>query len=147
MIFKLDQESLEWILGILIFIILGFVFFNKDEPIKVQSEPSVENFNEYPLQAWQTLDRKGGECVKVRYRVEKNNTRLHMINADGKKVHTQPISLSPHKDGRERIETYVWKLYRTEWTGRIAPGEYLIIVGTDFDKSASRNLTIEIDIM
>ena len=145
--FKLTNDILEIILFGSIMVTLGFVFFNNDEPIKVQSEPSIQDFNEYPLQAWQTLDKKGGECVKVRYRVEKNKTRLYMINANGKKVHTQPISLSPHRDGRDRVETYVWKLYRTEWTDKIPPGEYLIIVGTEHDKSASRNLTLEIDIM
>ena len=69
-----------------------------------------------------------------------------MINNRGKRVHIQPISLSPHKDGRDRIEIYVWKLYRTEWTDRIPPGEYLIVAATDYDKSTSRNLNVEIDI-
>ena len=144
--FKLTSEILEIILISAIGITLGFVLFSKDEPIKV-NEPQLENFDEYPLTAWQTTDRKGGECVKVKYRVQKDNTRLYMYNSNGKKVHQQPISLSPHKDGRDRVETYVWKLYRTEWTDKIPPGEYLIIVGTDFDKSQSRNLTLEIDIM
>ena len=143
--FKLTSEILEIILISAIGITLGFVLFSKDEPIKV-NEPQLENFDEYPLTAWQTTDRKGGECVKVKYRVQKDNTRLYMYNSNGKKVHQQPISLSPHKDGRDRVETYVWKLYRTEWTDKIPPGEYLIIVGTDYDKSQSRNLTIEIDI-
>ena len=143
--FKLTSEILEIILISAIGITLGFVLFSKDEPIKV-NEPQLENFDEYPLTAWQTTDRKGGECVKVKYRVQKDNTRLYMYNSNGKKVHQQPISLSPHKDGRDRVETYVWKLYRTEGTDKIPPGEYLIIVGTDYDKSQSRNLTIEIDI-
>ena len=47
----------------------------------------------------------------------------------------------------DRVETYVWKLYRTEWTDKISPGEYLIIVGTDYDKAASRNLNLKIDIL
>ena len=46
----------------------------------------------------------------------------------------------------KRIETYVWKLYRTEWTSKIPPGEYQIMVGTDYDKDPTRNLNIEIDI-
>ena len=74
--FKLTNDILEFILFGLIAVTLGFVFFNNDEPIKVQSEPSIQDFNEYPLQAWQTLDKKGGECVKVRLRVEKNRTGL-----------------------------------------------------------------------
>ena len=69
-----------------------------------------------------------------------------MINQKGKKVHMTPLSFDPKTDGRERIETNVWKLYRTEWTSKIAPGEYQIIVGTDYDKDPTRNLNIEIDI-
>ena len=39
-----------------------------------------------------------------------------MYNTQGKKVHQQQISLSPHKDGRDRVETYVWKLDYS-WNG------------------------------
>ena len=90
--FKLTSEILEIILISAIGITLGFVLFSKDEPIKV-NEPQLENFDEYPLTAWQTLDRKGGECVKIKYRVQKNKTRLYMYNTQGKKVHQQQISL------------------------------------------------------
>ena len=145
MIFKLTEKSIEAIITAMIVIVLGFVVFKNDEPLPLEVE--VENFDEYPLTAWQTEDRHGGECVKVKYRVEKKNTRLYMFNSNGKKVHQQPISLSPYNDGRDRVETYVWKLYRTEWTDKISPGEYLIIVGTDYDKAASRNLNLKIDIL
>ena len=145
---KSDTETyLELALISAICFVLGFILYYDGPETQSQNEQQVENFDEYPLTAWQTLDRKGGECVKVKYRVQKDNTRLYMYNSNGKKVHQQPISLSPHKDGRDRVETYVWKLYRTEWTDKIPPGEYLIIVGTDYDKSQSRNLTIEIDIL
>ena len=128
---------------------LGFVvFFNgDDEPHSVTTEPSMEDFEWFPLQAWQTTDISGGDAVKIRYRVEKENTRLYMINSKGKIVHQQPISFDPFRDGRDRIETYVWKLYRTEWTSQIAPGEYMIIVGTDYDKSPTRHYHIELDIL
>tara|TARA_R100000030_G_scaffold94256_1_gene80976 strand:- start:217 stop:666 length:450 start_codon:yes stop_codon:yes gene_type:complete len=144
---KSDMETfLELALISAICFVLGFVLYYDGTETQLQNEAQVENFDEYPLTAWQTTDKDGGECVKVKYRVQKQKTRLYMYNSFGKKVHTQPISLSPHKDGRDRVETYVWKLYRTEWTDKIPPGEYLIIVGTDYDKSQSRNLTIEIDI-
>ena len=128
---------------------LGFVvFFNgDDEPHSVTTEPNMEDFEFFPLQAWQTTDISGGDAVKIRYRVEKENTRLYMINSKGKIVHQQPISFDPFRDGRDRIETYVWKLYRTEWTSQIAPGEYMIIVGTDYDKSPTRHYHIELDIL
>ena len=73
--------------------------------------------------------------------------RKMAINSKGKMVHQQPISYDPFRDGRDRIETYVWKLYRTEWTSQIPPGEYMIIVGTDYDKSPTRNYHIEVDIL
>ena len=79
--------------------------------------------------------------------VDKPKTRLIMINAAGSRVHMQPISLSPRK-GEDRIEVYVWKLYRTEWTDKISPGEYLIIVGTDHDRRPSKsNLSLKVDIL
>ena len=56
-------------------------------------------------------------------------------------VHKTPLSFSPLPDRRERIETYVWKLHRTEWTPEIFPGTYTIVVGTDYDR---RGLTEEV---
>ena len=131
-----------------IFVVLGLIFFKGDSPIGDSSnEPSMETFYEYPLQAWQTKDKQGGDAVKIRYKVERNKTKLYMFNRDGKIVHSQHLELNPYKDGRERIETYTWKLYRTEWTDKIAPGSYQIIVGTTFDTRNPnfRKLTIEIE--
>ena len=145
--FKLTDDILELVLGGLIIVTLGFVFFNSDEPTKVQKEPGIDSFYDFPLQAWQTTDLKGGDCIKIRYMVDKPKTRLIMINAAGSRVHMQPISLSPRK-GEDRIEVYVWKLYRTEWTDKISPGEYLIIVGTDLDRRPSKsNLSLKVDIL
>ena len=147
MVSKSDKNTfLELALISAICFVLGFIVFYDNSETQTQNEPIVEQFDDYPLIAWQTTDKDGKECVKVKYRVLKEKTRLYMYNSDGKKVHHQPISLSPHKDGRDRVETYVWKLYRTEWTDKIPPGEYLIIMGTEFDRSQSRNLTFEIDI-
>ena len=147
MISKSDKNTfLELALISAICFVLGFILFSNGTETQTQNEPIVEQFDDYPLVAWQTTDKDGRECVKVKYRVLKEKTRLFMYNSEGKKVHHQPISLSPHGDGRDRVETYVWKLYRTEWTDRIPPGEYIIIVGTDYDRSQSRNLTFEIDI-
>ena len=143
-----DLTPIELILISAICFILGFVIFfrGSDESQSVISEPSMEDFDYFPLKAWQTTDKDGGAAVKIKYKVEVENTRLYMINSRGKVVHKQPISLDPFRDGRERIETYVWKLYRTEWTAQIAPGEYQIIVGTDYDKSTTRNYHMEIDV-
>lgn len=144
---NLTDDILELIIGGLIVGTLAFVFLRNDEPVKIQKEPTIDEFYDFPLQVWQTTDLHGGDCIKIRYMVTRPNTRLFMINADGKRVHMQPISLSPRK-GEDRIETYVWKLYRTEWTDRIAPGEYLIIVGTNHDRRPSKsNLSIKVDVL
>ena len=145
--FKLTDDILELTIGGLIMVTLGFVFFRDSEPTKVQKEPTIDDFYEFPLQAWQTTDLQGGDCMKIRYMVTKPNTRLIMINSEGVRVHMQPISLSP-RNREDRIEVYIWKLYRTEWTDKISPGEYLVIVGTDHDRRPSKsNLSIKVDVL
>ena len=135
------ENKIELGLTAAIIIVVGFILF---QPKVVQEDikPTMESFYDFPLQAWMDTD-KGGDVVKVRYLVDRMKTKLYMVDKYGKIVHKQPISLSPYGDGRERIETYVWKLYRTEWTDRIGAGEYAIIAGTDYDH---RGTTIEIDI-
>ena len=135
------ENKIELGLTAAIIIVVGFILF---QPKVVQEDikPTMESFYDFPLQAWMDTD-KGGDVVKVRYLVDRMKTKLYMVDKYGKIVHKQPISLSPYADGRERIETYVWKLYRTEWTDRIGAGEYAIIAGTDYDQ---RGTTIEIDI-
>ena len=123
-----------------------YLFYNPKSESPNETEPSIEEFYRYPLQM-QTTDVHGGDCVKIKYKIQKENTRLYMYNSQGKIVHMSPISLDPFKDGRERIETYVWKLYRTEWTSQTPLSEYQIVVGTDYDRKPFRNLNIEIDIL
>ena len=135
------ESKLELGLTIAIIVVVGFILLSPNVEDKV-SEPEMESFYDFPLQAWMDTD-KGGDVVKVRYLVDRMKTKLYMVDKYGVIVHKQPISLSPYGDGRERIETYVWKLYRTEWTDRIGAGEYAIVVGTDYDK---RGKSIEIDI-
>ena len=136
------ESKLELGLITAIVIVVGLILFQRDEVNAEIQNPSMETFYDFPLQAWFDTD-KGGDVIKVRYLVERYKTKLYMIDKYGKIVHKQPISLSPYENGRERIETYVWKLYRTEWTDRIGAGEYGIVVGTDFDH---RGISIEIDI-
>tara|TARA_R110002020_G_scaffold84271_3_gene208877 strand:+ start:485 stop:910 length:426 start_codon:yes stop_codon:yes gene_type:complete len=128
------NEILEYILITAIIVVMSFVFFyDKEDVVDIREEPTMEEFYAFPLQAWMDTDIKG-DIVKVRYLVDRENTKLYMFDKWGSIVHKQHISLSPHKDGRERVETYVWKLYRTEWTDRIGAGQYQIVVGTTYDK-------------
>ena len=126
------ENKIEFGLITAIIVVVGFILLQPDITYE-DEKPSMESFYDFPLQAWLDED-KGGDVVKVRYLVDRMKTKLYMVDKYGVIVHKQPISLSPYADGRERIETYVWKLYRTEWTDRIGAGEYAIIVGTDFDQ-------------
>ena len=135
------ENKIEFGLITAIIVVVGFILLQPDITYE-DEKPTMESFYDFPLQAWLDED-KGGDVVKVRYLVDRMKTKLYMVDKYGVIVHKQPISLSPYADGRERIETYVWKLYRTEWTDRIGAGEYAIIVGTDYDK---RGKSIEIDI-
>ena len=141
----MDDKIKELLLYFGIFGCLMFVLLRPDpnEVPKVKP-PSMLEFDEHPIVAWTAYDRKGGPCVKVRYEVKRKETKLFMFSESGKLVHQTPISLSPHRDGRKRIETYTWKLYRTEWSSHIEPGFYTVVVGTKYDK---RGIGTEIEVL
>jgi len=132
----------EIIVSFFILIIVGYIVWapEKDDTSQVEI-PSMENFYDHPLITWPGYDINGYPCIKVKYLVNRKNTRLYMLDEKGHMVHKTPLSFSPLPDGRERIETYVWKLHRTEWTPEIFPGTYTIVVGTDYDR---RGLTEEV---
>ena len=141
----MDDKIKETLLIGGIFLCMAYVIFmpNEDTTQKVQP-PSMVDFDEHPIVAWSAYDRKGGPCVKIRYKVQRDKTRLYMFSENGKLVHQTPLALDRFKDGRERTETYVWKLYRTEWTSDINPGYYTIVVGTEYDK---RGIGTEIEVL
>ena len=132
--------------GLIVAIGLVLFFIISDADIidrqNVSNVPSEEAFYQYPLVAWQT-ENKDGDIVKIKYLVEEENTKVRVYDSQGKKVHEQPFDLDRHKDGRDRIMTYNWKLYRTEWSKNIVPGTYTIIVGTVYQETGR---TIEIEV-
>jgi|TARA_B100001094_G_C17651953_1_gene540135 hypothetical protein len=124
---------------------VGYVVLVPDEnEVPKVKPPSMEAFDEHPIVAWLAYDAKGGPCVRIRYEVQRAKTKLYMFDVNGKLVHQTPLSLSPFKDNRRRTETYLWKLYRTEWSSQIEPGYYTIVVGTEYDK---RGLGTEIEVL
>lgn len=129
--------------GILLCMIYVVLLPDKNETPKVKP-PSMEDFDEHPIVAWVAYDRVGGPCVKVRYKIQRDRTRLYMFARNGKLVHQTPLALDRFTDGRVRTETYIWKLYRTEWTSDISPGYYTIVVGTEHDK---RGIGTEIEVL
>ena len=133
--------------GLIVAIGLVLFFIISDADIidrqNVSNVPSEEAFYQYPLVAWQT-ENKDGDIVKIKYLVEEENTKVRVYDSHGEKVHEQPFDLDRHRDGRERIMTYNWKLYKTEWSQDIYPGIYTITVGTVYQETGR---TIEIEVL
>ena len=134
------ETGLICAIGLVLFFIISDI--GNTEASSVSNIPSDELFYEYPLVAWQT-ENKDGDIVKIKYLVEEENTKVRVYDSQGKKVHEQPFDLDRHRDGRERIMTYNWKLYKTEWSQNIVPGTYTIIVGTVYQETGR---TIEIEV-
>tara|TARA_B100000953_G_C17932998_1_gene394482 strand:+ start:390 stop:827 length:438 start_codon:yes stop_codon:yes gene_type:complete len=134
------ETGLICAIGLVLFITLSDVGIIESK--SVSNIPSEEAFYQYPLVAWQS-ENEDGDIVKIKYLVEEDNTKVRVYDSQGKKVHEQPFDLDRHKDGRDRIMTYNWKLYRTEWSKNIVPGIYTITVGTVYQESG-RSIEIEV---
>ena len=134
------ETGLICAIGLVLFLTISDI--GNIEVGSVSNIPSEEAFYQYPLVAWQA-ENKDGDIVKIKYLVEEENTKVRVYDSQGNKVHEQPFDLDRHRDGRERIMTYNWKLYKTEWSHNIVPGTYTIIVGTVYQETGR---TIEIEV-
>ena len=142
-----DATIQEKIVIVLIAVVIVFVYWPVDEQV-VDDTPIIgQEFEEYPLIAWKSTQKKWngqqGNIVKIKYRVTQDKTFIQVLDDKGKVVHKQPIQRSPWDDGRSRDFTYVWMLYDTEDYGdEISPGEYQIQVCHKY----SRNVDMVLDI-
>ena len=122
------MKNIEIIISTLTVIILGYILYPKEEVRFI--EPEIQDyFDDYPIEYWKDTD-KGGNIVWVRYRILQDNTKLWVLNKNGVVIHQAPFELDRHDDGRDRIHKYRWKLYFTEWSEDIEPGDYQIVVGS-----------------
>jgi len=132
---RIDTNFLEKVIVVLICIVLSLAYFTKpEEVVKEKFTINEDSFNIFPLIAWKSTHTKWdgdeGDIVKIKYRVTKENTKLWIYDTvTDRLVHEQSIIRDPWPDGRHRDFTYVWKLYKTERSQYIPPGEYKIVVG------------------
>ena len=132
---KIDTEVVERIIIALIFLTISLTFILKpEEKVKEEFVINEDSFNIFPLMAWKSThekwDGKQGDIVKIKYRVTRSNTKLWIYDTETDRlVHEQPLIRDPWPDGRHRDFTYVWKLYKTERSQYIPPGEYEIKIG------------------
>ena len=147
---EINSKALEYGLIVSIVIVLMFIF-KEDKPEEItypQPDISEQQFDSHPLIAWPAVDKKGNVC-KIKYRVDNLDTKLWIYDFDtGRLVHEQPYTRDPSRqDGSYRDFTYTWKLYKTEWTNKIPPGTYQIIIGNNYEPhSPSGKITTLIDV-
>ena len=132
---KLDSNFLERVLIALICIVLSLAYLTKPEKV-VEEEFTIneDSFDIFPLMAWKSTHEKWdgdeGDIVKIKYRVTRSNTKLWIYDVESDRlVHEQTLIRDPWPDGTPRDFTYVWKLYETERSIHIPPGEYEIRIG------------------
>ena len=131
---KMDKTILEWILIASIGVILVFTFVDSgDEPTKEEVIIDGSGYEDFPLMAWRSTEEKwdGSEqpVVKIKYRVFDHNSRIWVYDEYGYVVHKQPYDRDPSDDGTPRDFTYSWRLYKSEWSDEIEPGDYTITMG------------------
>ena len=131
----MNTDKLERILIALIFLTISLTYiFKPEEEVKKEVVINEDSFEIFPLMAWKSTHKKWdgdeGNIVKIKYRVTSSNTKLWIYDTETDRlVHEQPLIRDPWPDGRHRDFIYVWKLYKTERTQYIPPGEYEIRVG------------------
>jgi len=131
----MNTNRLERIIIALIFLTLSLTFIlNPKEEVKKEVVINEESFEDHPLVAWRDTHKKWngeqGDIVKIKYRVTNINTKLWIYDVKTDKlVYEQYLQRDPWPDGRYRDFTYIWKLYKTERSNYIPPGEYEIRLG------------------
>ena len=91
-------------------------------------------------------DKSIGDVVKIKYRVFDHNSRIWVYDEYGYVVHKQPYDRDPSDDGTPRDFTYSWRLYKSEWSDEIEPGDYTITMGFGDSGTGSNQRRITITI-
>ena len=141
----MGSDLKEYLLILGIVFCLCYIFWPLPE-IKEIKAPEI-SMEEEPVQAWSDTD-DGGGIVKIKYKIDKKNVTIWITDANtGKLVHKQPFDMDPYPDDYnkpDRVHTYIWKLYETEWSDYIPSGIYEINVGAY--RKSNNNYFLEITI-
>ena len=131
---RINLTELEWWLVAITSMVLFYTFADfSDVPIKQEVVIDEMAYEEFPLIAWfgteEKWDKSIGNVVKIKYRVFNHNSRIWVYDENGYVVHKQPFDRDPNDDGSSRDFTYSWRLYESEWSEKIVPGDYTIRMG------------------
>ena len=131
------MNRLEVIIASLTALVVLYIFIPKD---KKDLEPEVVVEENYPIVAWldtqeHPWDGTMRDVVRIKYLVESENTIVWMRDMAGRIVHVTPFKVSPYKHKPTRIHEYVWRLYESQRSEYIPPGDYEIIIGTNINNT------------
>jgi len=131
---RINLTELEWWLVAITSMVLFYTFADfSDVPIKQEVVIDEMAYEDFPLIAWfdteEKWDKSIGDVVKIKYRVFNHNSRIWVYDENGYVVHKQPYDRDPSDDGTPRDFTYSWRLYKSEWSDEIEPGDYTITMG------------------
>ena len=139
------MNKLEILVASITALILFYIIIPKEKPTTKQEEI----IDEIPaIEAWIDTHEKWngeiGDIVKIKFLVESPLTKLLVIDMAVRVVHELPFFVAPLPNKPSRVYGHVWKLYESERTQYILPGEYEIIVGTHLKSSNNYRLDITI---
>ena len=139
------MNKLEILVASITALILFYIIIPKEKPTTKQEEI----IEEIPaIEAWIDTHEKWngeiGDIVKIKFLVESPRTKLWVIDMAGRVVHELPFFVAPLPNKPSRVYGHVWKLYESERTLYILPGEYEIIDGTHLKSSNNYRLDIAI---
>ena len=139
------MNKLEILVASITALILFYIIIPKEKHTTKQEEI----IEEIPaIEAWIDTHEKWngeiGDIVKIKFLVESPRTKLWVIDMAGRVVHELPFFVAPLPNKPSRVYGHVWKLYESERTQYILPGEYEIIVGTHLKSSNNYRLDITI---
>ena len=139
------MNKLEILVASITALILFYIIIPKEKSTTKQEEI----IEEIPaIEAWIDTHEKWngeiGDIVKIKFLVESPRTKLWVIDMAGRVVHELPFFVAPLPNKPSRVYGHVWKLYESERTQYILPGEYEIIVGTHLKSSNNYRLDITI---
>ena len=139
------MNKLEILVASITALILFYIIIPKEKTTTKQEEI----IEEIPaIEAWIDTHEKWngeiGDIVKIKFLVESPRTKLWVIDMAGRVVHELPFFVAPLPNKPSRVYGHVWKLYESERTQYILPGEYEIIVGTHLKSSNNYRLDITI---
>jgi hypothetical protein len=138
------------LIGLIVISLFYVLYYTGDNENKQEVVIDGDSYEDFPLIAWfdteEKWDKSIAEVVKIKYRVFEHNSRIWVYDENNTVVHMQPYDRDPKDDGSPRDFIYSWRLYKSEFSDEIEPGNYTITVGYVDEHTGSNQRKLHITI-